>query len=44
MNWFDKVQRYYDGGYYTLDQVKVFVKAGKITKEQYKEITNEDYV
>lgn len=44
MNWFEKVKRYYDKGLYTKDQVKVFVKGGKISQEEYKEITGEEYV
>lgn len=44
MNWFEKVKRYYENGYYTKEQVKVFVRTGKITEVQYKEITGEDYV
>lgn len=40
---FDIVKRYYDKGYYSKDNVKLFVKTGDITKEQYKEITGEDY-
>lgn len=43
MNWFLTAKRYYDMGFYTKEQVKVFVAAGKITAEQYKEITGEDY-
>ena len=43
MNWFLTAKRYYDKGFYTNEQVKVFVAAGKITVEQYKEITGEDY-
>lgn len=43
MNWFEKIKRYYDKGLYTNEQVKVFVVGGKITEEQYKEITGEDY-
>lgn len=37
------VKRYYDMGKYSDEQVKVFVKAGWITEEQYKEITGEEY-
>lgn len=44
MNWFEKIKRYYDNGSYTNEQVKIFVQTGKITEEQYKEITNEDYI
>lgn len=38
------VKRYYDMGIYTKDNVAMFVKAGKITPEQYKTITGDDYV
>ena len=38
------VKRYFDTGIYTAENVAVFVKAGKITAEQYKEITGVDYV
>ena len=41
---FKIVKRYYDKGYYTKENVATFVKARKITAEQYKEITGEDYV
>lgn len=44
MNWFEKVERYYKLGYYDNTKVKVFVVGEKITEEQYKEITNEDYM
>lgn len=43
MNWYSKIKRYYDKGYYSVDDVKIFVEAGKITEEQFKEITGEDY-
>lgn len=43
MDWFEKVQRYYNKGYYDEDDVRVFVKAKKITAEQFKEITGVDY-
>lgn len=44
MDWFEKVNRYYQNGYYTNENVKAFVKAEKITAEQYKLITGEDYI
>lgn len=44
MNWFEKIKRYYDKGIYINDEVKVFVKGNKITEEQYKEITGEEYL
>lgn len=40
---FDKVKKFYDEGIYTKVMVAVFVKKGKITAEQYKEITGDDY-
>ena len=43
MNWFEKVKKYYKAGYYKNEQVKVFVVGEKITEDNYKEITNEDY-
>jgi len=41
---FEKIKLYYDAGYWTKDMVKKAVVKGKITAEQYKEITGEDYV
>jgi uncharacterized XkdX family phage protein len=38
------VKRYYDKGIYSNDDVAVFVRAGKITPEQYQEITGDEYV
>lgn len=40
---FKLVKRYYEKGYYTVDDVKKFVIAGKITEEEFKEITGVDY-
>ena len=40
---FKIVKRYYDRGIYSKEDVATFVRAGKITPEQYKEITVEDY-
>ena len=37
------VKRYYDKGIYDKDDVKVFVRAGKITEAEYLEITSEVY-
>lgn len=37
------VKRYYDKGIYTKENVATFVRAGKITAEQYKEITGDAY-
>jgi len=43
MDWFKTVFTYYNGGYYTIDQVKVFVEKNKITAEEFKEMTGQDY-
>lgn len=43
MNWFFTAKRYYELGYYTNEQVGLFVEAGRITKEEYKTITGEPY-
>lgn len=43
MDWNKIVSDYYNAGYYTVDQVKVFVAKGKITAEQYSIITGDDY-
>lgn len=37
------VEQSYNAGWYTLDNVKTFVIAGMITKEEYKQITGQDY-
>lgn len=37
------VKRYYDKGIYSKEDVKVFVRAGKITEADYEEITSEIY-
>ena len=44
MNWFEKIKRYYENGHYTVEEVKIFVKAKKITEVQFEEITGEVYV
>lgn len=40
---YETVKRYYDLGYYDKDDVAKFVAKGKITPEEYKEITGEKY-
>ena len=40
---FKIVKRYFDKGIYDVDDVKKFVRVGKITEEQFKEITGEEY-
>lgn len=43
MNWLPKIKRFYEGNYWTKEQVKNAVEKGKITEEEYKEITGEGY-
>lgn len=43
MNMFRIVKRYYDRGLYTKQNVAVFVRAGKITPEEYTQITGDVY-
>ncbi|MBS4188659.1 XkdX family protein [Bacillus sp. FJAT-49705] len=48
MDWFDFIKRYYNGGFYNNDPesrmyVGNFVKTGKITPEQFEEITGNPY-
>ena len=38
-----KVKFYYESGFWSKPMVKMAVKKGVITKEQYKEITGEKY-
>lgn len=40
---YEKVKKYYKMGFYTMEQVKVFVRKNKITPEQFEEITGEKY-
>lgn len=40
---FSLVQQSYQAGWYTLDNVKTFVVANMITKDEYKQITGQDY-
>lgn len=42
--YYKTVKRYYDKGYYTNEDVALFVRAGKITAEEYEMITGEPYV
>jgi uncharacterized XkdX family phage protein len=43
MDWFYTVKLYYDEGYYTADDVRVFVAQNKITADQYQQITGQSY-
>lgn len=40
---FKIVKRYFDKGIYSKEKVAKFVAAGKLTAEEYKEITCEEY-
>lgn len=40
---FDKVKKYYDGGFWNLEMIKNAVVKGWITVEEFKEITGQDY-
>lgn len=40
---FDLVKRNFDRGLWTAQMVRLAVKKGVITKEQFKEITGKDY-
>lgn len=41
---FEKIKRYYDNGFWTKKMVKNAVVKGKITAEEYEEITGDPYV
>lgn len=41
--YYKTVKRYYDKGLYTDEDVAVFVRTSKITKEEYALITGEPY-
>jgi len=40
---FKTVKRYYDKGIYTAENVAVFVRAGKLTADEYMTITGTQY-
>ena len=40
---FERVKYYYEAGLWSLPMVKMAVRKGVITKEQYKEITGKAY-
>lgn len=40
---FEKIKYYYDNGFWTVEMVGNAVVKGKITPEQYTEITGEEY-
>lgn len=41
--YFEMAKKYFDLKIYKADDVRLFVEAERITKEQFKEITEEDY-
>ena len=43
MEWFEKIKLYYETGLWDIERVKNAVIKGKITAEQFKEITGQDY-
>lgn len=43
MDWFKTIDNFYVGRQYDKDDVKVFVEKNKITPEEYKKITGEEY-
>ncbi len=43
MNWYGNIKRWYDKNYWDIAQVWDAVSMGKITSQQYTEITGESY-
>lgn len=43
MTWFPKIKDYYDKGLWDFEMVRNAVVKEKITAEEFKEITGEDY-
>ncbi|MCR8744330.1 XkdX family protein [Romboutsia lituseburensis] len=43
MNWYETIKEFHDKKLWNLTQVKNGVVKNKITREEYKKITNEDY-
>jgi len=41
---FKIVKRYFDTGIYSAEDVSKFVKSGRLTSDEYKEITGQDYI
>ncbi|CEN84275.1 phage uncharacterized protein [[Clostridium] sordellii] len=41
--YFETAKTYFETKIYTVDDIRLFVEAERITKEQFKEITGEDY-
>lgn len=43
MDWYTKIKEFYDKDLWTVEQVKMAVVKEKITTEEYKTITGQDY-
>lgn len=43
MDWYGMIKRYYDANYWTDSQVKQAVSLGKISPDQYQQITGQPY-
>ena len=43
MDWFEKIKIYYEMGLWDIERVKNAMTKGKITAEQFKEITEQTY-
>lgn len=41
---YEKIKDYFNKGFWTKEMVKAAVEMNKITEEEYKEITGEDYI
>lgn len=44
INWLEKLTDYYSKGYWTKSMIGDAVKKGKISEEEFKQITGEDYI
>ncbi len=40
---FEKVKKYYEAGYWEKSRVRKAVEKGKLSEEEYEEITGEEY-
>lgn len=44
IDWYTTIKNYYDKGLYTVDDVATFVYYGKITPDQFQQITGQTYL
>ena len=42
--WYERIKRFYDRGLWTIEMVAEGIRCNKISEEEYKTITGEDYV